>query len=45
MTNYHNFYFKKSGKDSLLLSTQIINFFMVLTPFVPSAYWRSHTHI
>jgi len=49
MNNYHIFYFKKLETNnfdiSLLLSTKIINFFMVFTSFVPSVYWRFHLYI
>jgi len=49
MSDYHNFYLKKSWKHnfyiSLLLSMKIINFFMFFMSFAPSTYWRSHLHI
>jgi len=49
MSDYHNFYFKKSGNNYFchfsLLSTKIISFFMLFTSFASSAHLRSHPHI
>jgi len=49
MGDYYNFYLKKLETNifaiSVLLSTEIISFFMLFTSFAPSTYWCSHPHI